>query len=283
MQTKRKCTVLDVEMLEAGELPPSIENGSGEIVMLDSVSPSHMLRVGNLLWENRGTGLFAIGAQGVEYALVRHWISAGLLAATDPPPSAGKCERMVVVSGSVSQVTAGQIQWALKNGFEAVRVNPEAVLNGEDDRQKEVDRAIKAALEILENGRDPLIFSATGPDDPAVGRFNAAVKKTKTALDQANHRVGKTLGAILERVLRRTGVNRAVISGGDTSGHATRQLGIYALTALASTMPGAALFEAHSEQPDFQGLQLALKGGQMGTIDFFGWIKNGGGAAGRKG
>ena len=70
-----------------------------------------------------------------------------------------------------------------------------------------------------------------------------------------------------------------MISGGDTSGHATRELGIFALTALAPTIPGASLLAAHTDAADLSGLQLALKGGQMGTDDYFGWIKRGGGTA----
>ena len=37
----------------------------------------------------------------------------------------------------------------------------------------------------------------------------------------------------------------------------------------------------YSDDPDLQGLEIALKGGQMGTPDYFGWIKKGGGAAER--
>jgi uncharacterized protein YgbK (DUF1537 family) len=100
--------------------------------------------------------------------------------------------------------------------------------------------------------------------------------------DAANNRVGAILGDVLNRVLRQSGIRRAVICGGDTSGHATRRLEIFALTALAPTIPGAALFQAHSNNSQFNGLQLALKGGQMGTPDYFGWIKQGGGAAGKR-
>ncbi|MGB7206146.1 MAG: nucleotide-binding domain containing protein, partial [Anderseniella sp.] len=60
------------------------------------------------------------------------------------------------------------------------------------------------------------------------------------------------------------------------SGHATRQLGIFALTALAPTIPGAAIFRAHSDGAR-DGLELALKGGQMGSHDYFGWVRSGGG------
>ena len=77
-------------------------------------------------------------------------------------------------------------------------------------------------------------------------------------------------------MLRGSGIRRAVISGGDTSGHAMRQLGLTALTALAPTIPGAALCRAHGDGPH-DGLEIALKGGQMGSTDYFGWIRDGGG------
>ena len=88
--------------------------------------------------------------------------------------------------------------------------------------------------------------------------------------------IGEALGETLHRILVRSGARRAVVSGGDTSGHATRQLGIYALSALAPTIPGAALFRAHADGP-MDGRELALKGGQMGSHDYFGWVRDGGG------
>ena len=91
-----------------------------------------------------------------------------------------------------------------------------------------------------------------------------------------NQTIGVHLGQILANILRKSGLRRAVVSGGDTSGHATRQLGIFALSALAPTIPGAALFKAHAEG-EMHGLELALKGGQMGSVDYFSWIRDGGG------
>jgi len=88
--------------------------------------------------------------------------------------------------------------------------------------------------------------------------------------------IGEALGRILHRVLERSGMRRAVVSGGDTSGYATRQLGIFALSALAPTIPAAAIFKAHADG-SMDGLELALKGGQMGSPDYFGWVRSGGG------
>ena len=96
-------------------------------------------------------------------------------------------------------------------------------------------------------------------------------------MSTANRIIGEALGRVLYRVLEQSSAQRAVVSGGDTSGFATRQLGIFALSALAPTVPGASIFRAHSDGP-MDGLELALKGGQMGTPGYFGWVRDGGGA-----
>ena len=88
--------------------------------------------------------------------------------------------------------------------------------------------------------------------------------------------IGTGLGRVLDGLLQRSGIRRAVISGGDTSGHGMRALGLSALTALAPTIPGAALCTAYGDGIH-DGLQIALKGGQMGSEDFFGRIRDGGG------
>lgn len=69
----------------------------------------------------------------------------------------------------------------------------------------------------------------------------------------ANERVGEALGRLLRDLLAALGPTRAVVSGGDTSGHATCQLGIYALSALAPTIPGAAIFRAHAPAARWMG------------------------------
>jgi 3-oxoisoapionate kinase len=70
-------------------------------------------------------------------------------------------------------------------------------------------------------------------------------------------------------------VRRGIIAGGDTSSGAAKALGICALTALAPTIPGAALLRAHRDDPRKAGLEIALKGGQMGAPNYFLQIKDG--------
>lgn len=235
--------------------------------------PSEVIN-GALLWEDRAQNPFVVGSQGVEFALVEYWRGAGLIPPAPEPPGIGRAERMVSVSGSVSPTTADQIAWSRANGFTCIPFDAAAVCTG--GQAQEEARVIAAALDALGQGHDPLIHTAEGPDDPAVKRFRQTVAETGAEIGGTNRRIGEALGRVLRAVLQTSNTTRAVISGGDTSGHATRQLGVYALSVLAPTIPGASIFKAHADGP-MDGLELALKGGQMGSPDYFGWVRNGGG------
>ncbi len=272
---------IDYDVWTAGspaQQPPSAAEVSDRIqaFTMDSFDAATETKAGEHLWVNRAANPFVIGSQGVEYALVRHWIETGALSEQHPPASVGRAQRMVTVSGSVSPTTADQIAWSAANGFETIRFDTTQACQDAAAIEAEVERVVAASLAAIENGADPLIFTASGPDDPAVAEFAAAQKASGKSASEINQNIGEALGASLLRILTQSGIRRAVISGGDTSGHATQQLGIFALSALAPTIPGAALFKAHANGP-MDGLELALKGGQMGSRDYFGWIRDGGG------
>jgi uncharacterized protein YgbK (DUF1537 family) len=245
-----------------------------QIITLDTVDDTDLAAAGRLIWEQRGKRLLAIGSQGVDYALLAYWRSIGALPAAPQPKSAGAVTQLAVVSGSVSATTAAQIAWSAQHGFGLVAFDAASVTS-DAAMVAAIDRAVAAAKSILATGASVLVHSARGPDDPAIAAFRVAVASASLDLSTANARVGEALGRVLDRLLAETDVSRAVISGGDTSGHAALQLGVHALTALAPTIPGAALCTAHTTRA--RPLQLALKGGQMGTPDYFGWIRAGGG------
>ena len=281
----RQCDMLDVATmsLEAitanGANLPAIKRIKDRIhaVTLDCVDAISETAAGRLIWEERRANPFVVGSQGVEYALVRYWQEQGMVAVCEETGSIGRADKMVAASGSVSPVTAQQIAWSRDNGFECIAFDASLACGGAGSLASEVDRVVNLALTALAQGRPPLIYTAEGPDDPAVARFNQALAAAGRAGAYVNQVIGEALGMALNRIITRTRVTRAVISGGDTSGYATQQLGIFALSALAPTIPGAAIFRAHAEG-SMDGLELALKGGQMGSPDYFGWVRDGGGA-----
>lgn len=276
-QTDLPIGVLDMENLRENpqQRLAALCDGGARLICMDTTHPDDLAACGALIWDARGQGAFCIGSQGIEYALVAHWQRCGTLPVIPPPAGIGRADAMMAVSGSVSAVTAAQIDWAQREGFAVIPLDAAALLDM--SAPDVVQDAIRACCAALSSGRNPLVCTARGPDDPALSHMWAKRDALGLSLEAANIRVGDALGRILAQVVRQTGLRRAVISGGDTSGHALNQCGIHALTALAPTIPGAAIFRAYSDDPAFDGLQIALKGGQMGTREYFGQIRDGGG------
>ena len=278
-QTVCQIGLISLEDLQDAETAASAlqrELAAGrKVTSIDMVSAADLAQIGALLWDHRSRKMLAVGSQGIEYALIAYWRNRGLIGAAPRVPSAGRAKQMVAISGSASVLTADQIDHASAHGFATIALDAAACLRD----PSAIGGTTSAALDALSSGSDVLIYSAKGPQDPALKEFRTVSDLRGLSAETANHELGAILGRLLADLLGKTQIKRAAISGGDTSGHAARQLGIYALTALAPTVPGAALCLAHSHDAALDGLQLALKGGQMGSLDYFDWIRRGGGPA----
>jgi uncharacterized protein YgbK (DUF1537 family) len=280
-QTARPIGLVDFVAMKSGVGGERFEAELAEgrsIVSLDVVDDETLEWVGGLIWGRRGRGVFAIGSQGVEYALVAHWRAEGMLKRPVNSEPASKVSQVVAVSGSLSAVTAAQVDWATANGFDLIRLDPSASF---DDRlwNAEIDSAAKSALTSLSSGRSPLVATAHGANDSSVARFREKLSTSGVDSIEVNGRVGSGLGEVLLKVMRCARIKRGAVSGGDTSGFAMRALGAYALEAIAPIAPGAPLCRLFSTEKETDGFQITLKGGQMGEVDFFGSVRAGGATA----
>ena len=167
-------------------------------------------------------------------------------------------------------MTAQQIEWASQNGFDSIRVPAEEFIQPqtvEKARRELFERALKS----LSSGNSVLIYSALGPDDPSIRATRERVSSNPGAnADNIAKVLGAEMGRITRDLLAQNGLRRVVIAGGDTSSYATQELGLYGLEMLSELTPGAPLCRGYSNDARFDGLEIALKGGQMGKADFFG-------------
>ncbi len=280
-QTERRIGLIDMAALKRGEgeaRRAMLAGDDAPVVAIDVLDDETLARAGEMIWRHRANGRFVAGSQGVEYALVAHWRAAGLIPEAPPAMALPAMERIAVVSGSCSPVTARQIAHAEQNGFAGIRID---VTNATDPKswEAEIGRVGTLALAALGSGASPLAYTARGPEDAAVAGLAEACRSAGASPSEVNDRIGAGLGSLLGRILDEGRLRRAVIAGGDTSGHATLGLGIDALSAAAMLAPGAPLCRAHAENPERDGLELALKGGQIGVDDYFSAARHGGALA----
>lgn len=248
-----------------------------EMVLFDTINRSHLHTVGRLVW-SQAVGVdgpvFVVGSSGFDYALTSYWNETGEVEPRDAVPRADPTDRIVVVSGSASPVTAGQIDRAMdRDDYVCVRLETERLVQP-DAADAERDRAVDAALDALDDGNSVVLYAAHGPDDPAIERTREAASDAG-GLEDIGPRLGRNQGRILRRVLLESDVDRACVAGGDTSGYVVPELDIYALEFESPLAPGSPLCVASSTDDRLDQLEITLKGGQGGGEDFFENVRRG--------
>jgi uncharacterized protein YgbK (DUF1537 family) len=155
---------------------------------------------------------------------------------------------VLVLAGSLSPMTARQVASAAS--YEHIRLDAAALVGG-DGRHR--DAAIERVAELLRRGRHALVHT---------GEVDASRSLPPSALAAA-------CGELLDAVLRACPLRRVGIAGGDTSSHALKALNVWGLSYAGALAPGVALCRAASHMPHLDGIELMLKGGQMGTPELF--------------
>jgi len=269
-QTSLTTGCIDYLTMRTGGLETALERAIHDgksIVALDAMDDMTLEAAGRFIDLKRPG--FAIGSQGIEYALVAYWRASGQIPSDTPSETLKPVDQLFAVSGSCAPTTATQIEQAEAAGFailalDASKVTDQAALNIETDRVR------SAVLTLLSESRDVLVTTARGPDDPAVQSMNAAIAESGIDPENANANLGKALGRLVAEIRCKTGLPRIAIGGGDTSGHVLTSLQADALSAVAPLAPGAPLCRVHAHQaPEIDGLEVTLKGGQMGSPNFF--------------
>ncbi|VTU26103.1 hypothetical protein SRS16CHR_03791 [Variovorax sp. SRS16] len=223
--------------------------GRPEAVLFDVTDDAQLASIGALLWPRAlEDSLLTVGPSSVVQAI------AGQLRARPPAAATIAPARgpVLVLAGSLSPVTERQIVAA--HSYDTVWLDP-AQLAQPDAAQ----RAVMAGriAELLAAGKNVLACTRR-PGTSSAG--DAPVDARGLA------RAG---GDLLARVLALAPLARVGVAGGDTSSHAVQALDAWGLSYLAALGPGTGLCRLHSDVPALDGMEIMLKGGQMGSADVF--------------
>ncbi|MDF3831912.1 four-carbon acid sugar kinase family protein [Cupriavidus basilensis] len=278
-QTARRIALVDMVQLQSGhggERVAAIAGDDTPVVLIDVLDEATLLAAGQLIWEGRGDGVFTASSSGLQYALTAYWRKLGLIPPLPGLPAAQPAPVIAAVSGSCSPVTGAQIGWAARHGFATERLDVGRILRDETN-EAEIERVVALACAAARGGTSVVVYSASGPEDPAVAGFETMARDAGLSRPVAARRVGAALAQVMRRMLDRTRLTRIVVAGGDSSGEVASALGISALSVIAGMAPGAPLCRVWSRFAQRDGLEIVLKGGQIGDESFFGSVLAGNG------
>lgn len=227
------------------------------LLFFDTLDEEHLAKIGHWLGQAIDQPLFIIGSSGVEDALVACWKKEGIISELPDFPAVAPIDNLMVISGSASPVTEEQIRVAEAAGFSCLRINVDRLIE-EETAKAEHDDLCSQSISLLNNAKSVILYSALGPEDKAIiGRA------------RSDHKLAMRQGQIARTLIEETDITRICIAGGDTCSSVVQQLDLFAMRMIAPVAPGAPLCRAYAHTSRWDGLQLVLKGGQIGQPDFF--------------
>jgi len=157
------------------------------------------------------------------------------------------------MAGSLSPVTARQISASTRYKHQPLQV--QALLAS----PAYVAEQIQSAVAALAQGHNVLVHTDR-PEQAVTSDEAASTARATAQLAAAIITASAQAGTRLARV---------GIAGGDTSSQATLALGLWGLQFRCVLAPGVTVSVARSDDPVVDGVELMLKGGQMGGDDLF--------------
>ena len=207
--------------------------------VLDAADAAHLALVGRAIAALE-TPVFAVGSGGLSLA-----VATARPGRESPPPAATPARGPVLaVSGSWSTQTRRQMDAAADAGWLVETLPLDAA-----DR----DAAIARTITALGAGR------------------SVAFRSDHLRLDDADplHALARAGAHIVAAVLDAGAASRVIVCGGDTSSRITTLLGVRSLSIAANPVGNIVLLRAHADDPAVDGVELLLKGGQVGGVDLF--------------
>jgi uncharacterized protein YgbK (DUF1537 family) len=215
-------------------------------VLLDVARTEDLAVIGRLLRRQMEAGpMLAIGPSSVAQALATAWPGArkGAVVSAPTTPHTGPVLALV---GSLSPVTRAQVE--ASSAYERLGIDT-ASLVSEPAYAFALEQDVRARLAA---GHHVMLVT----DRPSQAPGNA-------------ESVALATGRLLRGIMATAEIRRLVVAGGDTSSLAVKSLDIWGLSYRAPLVPGAPLCRTHSDNPRLDGLDIVLKGGQMGPVGFF--------------
>lgn len=217
-------------------------------VVIDTLNEQHLLTQGEALRDLR----LVTGGSGLAIGLARQWAMAGADAAAAEQAGRPQGDRAVVLSGSCSQMTQRQVS-VYRQLAPAQEVQVERCLQDADGY------ALQLCDWVAANSHQalaPLLFATADAQQLQLIQQQYGARRSSEAVEQ--------LFAAVTRELQRSGWQRFIVAGGETSGVVAQSLGVTAFHIGPTISPGVP-WVRDIQQP----LSLALKSGNFGDEDFF--------------
>ncbi|TCK30346.1 uncharacterized protein YgbK (DUF1537 family) [Ancylobacter aquaticus] len=230
-----------------GEALARADAEGARLIVVDALSDADLMEIGAAL---DGAPLIT-GGSGIAMGLPDNFRRQGLLSGEGSTWQGveGPC---VVLSGSCSTATRGQVARHRTDGLPVFEISADDAVAGRLDAQAIADWALAQTARSL-------VFSSADPEQVRQAQETHGRETVASAIE--------ALFADIARALVTGGVGRLIVAGGETSGAVVEALDLTSLEIGPEIAPGAPALRA--VPAGGRPVALALKSGNFGGVNFF--------------
>lgn len=250
-QSKYRCLNIDSEMLgkEDEEILERIETFGRDkehfYVIPDYVEEDHARKITSLF----GHLPFLTGGSGLLTELSRSYKKDR--EEVVPQYDAGVSGKGIILAGSCSSITLGQINSFIEHGGKAIKMDPKRMMEMPDELERIWTFVLTQPDEAV------LVFSSEEP-----GRIMES--QDLFGRELIAEKLENGMAELADRAVQ-AGYARIIVAGGETSGAVTKRLGFKSYFISEDIGPGVPIM-IPIERPS---IRLVLKSGSFGQNDFF--------------
>ena len=260
-QTSRAVSLLDQDVIASGVgyLREKIQEMKTRCsyLILDVASQEALQTIARAAWDEQ----VICGSSALAEELPAAWGISPLEAQALQLPGPSKTG-ILCVAGSLMPQTTAQIEYICRQGVPSFVLDTRAIFS-EQERSEEVARLVEEVSGLVKLGKDVVLQSPHQPQAVAQTQEIGRMKGFSPA--STGRLVSATLGDITARTLERSGQNRLIVAGGETSAAVCQRLNIHGQRIWKEIQPGLPSCLSLSEKP----LLMVLKSGSFGSLDFF--------------
>ncbi|MBS4205202.1 four-carbon acid sugar kinase family protein [Lederbergia citrea] len=261
-QTKRKVGLINFDVVQEGSetLKSEIDKLKGQYnyIILDVTEQADLQTIAKAVNHVK----VICGSSALAEELPTVWSQKSAEMVSIDLPCYSKEKGLLCAAGSLMTKTADQIQYMREKGAIVLELESLQLFN-QDTRKHQLHSLADQIVTYMEKGADVILHSSN--DYNTVDQTKKEGLRLGFTNKEISRLVSGSIAEIVQNVIERTGQNRLLVAGGDTSAAVCSKLSVRGMRVWKEIQPGLPSCVSLS----IPALLLVLKSGSFGQPNFF--------------
>lgn len=244
-QSKRKVGLIPLDILRAGKDQvllniQALLEAKTELIVFDATTEEDVGHIAEWVAQTSYKTLWAGSAGLADFLPSALALPIHSSESTEQKQTLGGTKPVMLVAGSISQVTRGQVAaYNREPQVTAVELNTVQAISSEEGLKAEIERCGSELRAALTDGSDVSLCASSSPEQ--VQLTKAAGLQRGLDSTEVSNQISHILGEIASEIMQNVELQGVILTGGDTAKGVCKHLGVSSIQLIKEIEPGIPL------------------------------------------